>query len=53
MQPRSQPVDETTDDSSSKAPEEDPHSLPPNYGRRNPTSEEQREEDLLAELTRM
>jgi hypothetical protein len=52
MQLRSRPIDETIDDSSSEAPE-DPPSPPPNYGRRNPTSEEQREEDLLAEPTRV
>jgi hypothetical protein len=53
MQPReNRPIDETTDDSSSEA-LEDPPSPPPNYGRRSPTVEEQREEDLLVELTRV
>jgi hypothetical protein len=53
MRPReTRPIDKTTDDSSSEA-GGDPPSPPPNYGRRSPTVEEQREEDLLAELTRV
>jgi hypothetical protein len=47
------PIDETTDNSSSEALREDPPSPPPNYGRRSPTTKECREEDLLAELTRV
>jgi hypothetical protein len=53
MRPREvRPIDETTDNKSSKTGEDLP-SPPPNYGRRSPTNEECREEELLAELTRV
>jgi hypothetical protein len=53
MRPReARPIDETTNNESSET-GEDPLSPPPNYGRRSPTTEEHREEELLAELTRV
>jgi hypothetical protein len=53
MRPREvRPIDKTTDDKPSKT-GEDPSSPPPNYGRRSPTNKECREEELLAELTRV
>jgi hypothetical protein len=53
MRPREvRPIDKTTDNESSKT-GEDPPSPPLNYGRRSPTTEEHREEELLAELTRV
>jgi hypothetical protein len=53
MRPREvRPIDETTDEESSET-GEDPPSPPLNYGRRSPTTEECREEELLVELTRL